>query len=91
MFKDKSDWIRRLGYEPDEKFVDYVKDLVVKNYCLGQYRIRGIDNHGVAIDVFIDIEGKGEEANRIFVAKSGWMVFSNRKLKCNTLLGGKTK
>ena len=90
LFRDKSEWIRRLGYEPNEKFVDYVKDLVVKNYCLGQYKIKSITKYRVIIEVYIDIEGKGEEANRIFVAKSGWMVFSNGKLKCNTFLSGRT-
>jgi len=90
LFRDKSDWIRRLGYEPNEKFVDYIKGLVIKNYCLGQYKINGISKYGVEIAVFIDIEGRGEEANRIFVAKSGLMVFSNGKLKCNTFLSGRT-
>ncbi len=89
LFRDKSDWIRRLGYEPNEKFVDYIKDLVVKNYCLGQYKINSISKYGVEIAVFIDIEGRGEESNRIFIAKSGWMVFSNGKLKCNTFLSGR--
>lgn len=90
LFKDKSEWIRALGHEPDEKFLDYLKNKVIENYCLGQYVIFRIDNHGVAINIFVDIEGRGEKANKIYRVKSGWMVFSNGKLKCNTFIGGWT-
>ncbi|MDE6471907.1 MAG: hypothetical protein K2L52_02645 [Clostridia bacterium] len=91
LFKDKSEWIRALGHEPDEKFLEYLKNKIIENYCLGQYAILGITNYGVAINVFVDIEGGGVKSNKIYRVRSGWMVFSNGKLKCNTFIGGKAK
>lgn len=91
LFKDKSEWIHAFGHEPNEKFLEYLKNKVIENYCLGQYVILKIDNHGVAINVFVDIEGRGEKVNHIYRVNSGWMVFSNGKLKCNTFIGGWTK
>ena len=88
LFKDKSEWIRSLGYEPDENFLVYLKNKIIESYCLERYVILRIDNHGVAINVFVDIEGRGEKVNKTYRVKSGWMVFSNGKLKCNTFIGG---
>ena len=88
LFRDKTPWIRSLGYENDNEFLEYLKKKVVKSYCLGRYVILRIDNHGVAINVFVDIEGGGEKVNKTYRVKSGWMVFSNGKLKCNTFIGG---
>ena len=91
LFKDKTPWIRSLGYENDNEFLEYLKKKVTESYCLGQYVIRDITKYGVAINVFVNIEGRGENFGKIYTAKSAWMVFSNGKLKCNTFLGGKAK
>ncbi|MDE6869295.1 MAG: hypothetical protein K2J75_01065 [Clostridia bacterium] len=91
LFRDKTPWIRSLGYENDNEFLEYLKKKVVESYCLGQYEIRDITQYGVAINVFVNIEGRGENFGKIYTAKFAWMVFSNGKLKCNTFLGGKAK
>ena len=36
LFRDKSEWIRRLGYEPNEKFVDYVKMKIGKSVDISE-------------------------------------------------------
>lgn len=87
LFRDKTPWIRSLGYENDNAFLEYLKKKVVESYCLGQYEIRDITKYGVAINVFVNIEGRGKNFGKIYTAKSAWMVFSNGKLKCNTFLG----
>lgn len=91
LFKDKSDWIRAFGHDPNQKFLEYLKNKVIENYCLGQYAILEITNHGVAINVFVDIEGGGLKTNKVYKVKSGWMVFPDGKLKCNTFIGGRIK
>ena len=88
-FKDKSDWVRSWGHEPNEEFLEYLKNLVVKNYCAGDYFIYGHNEHGVAINVIVEIEGKGEHFGKKYRVKTGWMVFTNGKLKNNTLIAGR--
>ena len=91
LFKDKTEWIHALGYENVDEFFEYLKKKIVENYCLGKYIILQISKYGVAINIFVDIEGAGEKYGKIYKVKSGWMVFSNGKIKCNTFLGGKAK
>lgn len=88
LFRDKSDWIRSFGWESDEKFLEHLKRKVVENYCLGRYVLWNISKYGAAINIFVDIDGRGEKLNKTYRVKSGWMVFSNGKLKCNTFIGG---
>ncbi len=89
LFKDKSEWIKSLGHEPNLKFVEYIKDKIAESYCEGKYHIRSIDKYGVRSTVYIDIEGNGEKRDKKYSLKSGFSIFSNGKLKCNTLIGGK--
>ncbi len=89
LFLDKSEWIRAMGYEPNEKFLDYLKKKIVESYCLGKYKIRNIDKFGVRITLYVDIEGYGIKSNHIYRLKSGFSIFSNGRLKCNTFIGGK--
>lgn len=89
LFKDKLEWIKSLGHEPNLKFVEYIKDKIAESYCEGKYHIRSIDKYGVRSTVYIDIEGNGEKRDKKYSLKSGFSIFSNGKLKCNTLIGGK--
>ncbi len=87
--KDKSDWITSFGYEKINDFLDVLYDLIKKAYCAGNYEIINHDKHGVKINLFISIPGKGLKENKTYNIKSAFMIFPNGKLKCNTLLGGR--
>ncbi len=86
LFKDKSGWIKAMGHDQNDDFLEYLKNEVRKNYTLGQYCILKIDNHGVAIGIRLVIEGAREKRGKTYFLSSGWMVFSNGKLKSNTLI-----
>ena len=87
--KDKIKWVTEaLGWEIVDEFLEHFKKQVLKSYCAGKYYILGIDNHGVAISVKTEISGSGEKTGRTYIVRSGWMVFSNGKLKNNTIIAG---
>ncbi len=89
MFNDKNGLVTdALGWEANDEFLEYLKKQVLKSYCLGLYYILGIDNHGVAISVKTEIKGSGRKTGKTYFVRSGWMVFSNGKLKSNTLIAG---
>lgn len=86
LFKDKSGWIKAMGHEPNNDFLEYLKNQIRTSYTLGKYYIMKIDNHGVAIGIQLIINGAREKSGKTYVLSSGWMVFSNGKLKSNTLI-----
>ncbi len=88
LFKDKSGWIKAMGHEPNNDFLEYLKNQIRTSYTLGKYYIMKIDNHGVAIGIQLIINGAREKSGKTYVLSSGWMVFSNGKLKSNTLIAG---
>ena len=91
LFKDKINWINNFGYRSEEEktlFVKVIKDSIKKAYCSGDYKIRKHDRYGITITLFLKIDGFNEKKDKIYKVKSGFMMFSNGKLKCNTLIGG---
>ncbi len=89
LFNDKNGLVTdALGWEANDEFLEYLKKQVLKSYCLGLYYILGIDNHGVAISVKTELKGSGRKTGKTYFVRSGWMVFSNGKLKSNTLIAG---
>ncbi len=75
-----------MGHEPNNDFLEYLKNQIRTSYTLGKYYIMKIDNHGVAIGIQLIINGAREKSGKTYVLSSGWMVFSNGKLKSNTLI-----
>ncbi len=89
LYNDKEGLVKKaLGHEPNDEFLEYFKQQVLKSYCKGQYYILSINNYGVAISIKVKIEGSGEKTGKTYYVRSGWMVFSNGKLKNNTLIAG---
>ncbi len=88
-FNNKSQWINMLGFKSNEEFLTSYKQKVIKKYCDGEYYIISHNKFGVAINIVIEFDGKGEYLGRTFLTRTGWIVFSNGKLKNNTLLGGR--
>lgn len=88
LFFDKSDWIKSLGYEANNDFLEVLYGKIKEAYFYGHYEIQNHTKYGVKIKLRIDIEGRGIKTGRIYHLKSSFMIFPNGKLKCNTLIGG---
>ena len=87
-FKDKQDWIRSLGYDNNNEFLMVMYKLIKQAYCDGDYKIKNHDKHGVKIDLYLTLPGAGIKSGKTYPVKSGFMIFPNGKLKCNTFVGG---
>lgn len=92
-FKSKLNWYYSWGYKDEDKefFINKVLSLTYESYVKGNYENTAHDKQGFRINVFIDLPGKNEKLNHIYKVKTCWMIFPNGKLKCNTLIGGRTK
>ncbi|MCI6266233.1 MAG: hypothetical protein MR598_05240 [Erysipelotrichaceae bacterium] len=88
LFQDKSEWIKSMGYEPNDKFLKILYDKIKQAYFYGYYEIQNHTNFGVRIKLKVSIEGKGIKIGKTYNLKSSFMVFPNGKIKCNTLIGG---
>lgn len=88
LFSDKSDWIKSLGYEPNGDFLEILYTKIKEAYFYGNYEIQNCTNYGVKIKLKVDMAGKGIKAGKVYNLKSSFMIFPNKKLKCNTLIGG---
>lgn len=64
---------------------------VLTNYSKGHYQIFKHDKYGVQITIFTEIIGINEKKGRKYKFKTGFTVFTNGKLKNNTIFGGKIK
>lgn len=89
LFKDKQDWIRSLGYDNNDEFLKVIYKLIKQAYCDGDYKVKNHDKHGVKIDLYLTLPGAGIKSGKTYPVKSGFMIFPNGKLKCNTILGGR--
>lgn len=92
-FKDKINWFYAWGYKDEDKedFINTVLCLTYESYSLGYYENIGHNKQGFKINIFISLPGKHEKKEHTYKVKTCWMIFPNGKLKCNTLIGGRTK
>ena len=88
LFKDKSNWIISMGYEPNNKFITSLYEQIKQSYFYGKYAIQTHNNFGVKIRINIDLHGQNDKRNKIYNLISSFTIFPNGKLKCNTLIGG---
>lgn len=88
LFSDKGNWIRSFGHAPNDQFINLLYDLIKNAYFTGSYETLSHDKYGFKINLFITIPGKNEKSGKYYNVKSGFMIFPNGKLKCNTLIGG---
>ena len=94
MIKDKGHTLKEMGYKEDEfeMVVAIIGNLVKKEFVKGNYFARLHDKYGYKIGFIInDFPGKNEDQGKFYKIKSGWTIFPNGKLKCNTLVGGLLK
>ncbi len=91
MIKDKGHLLKELGYNESDflEVVEKLKDLVSQEYLNGNYYIKAYDNKGFRIGLILqNFPGKRDKENKYYKIKTGWTIFPNGKLKCNTLIGG---
>ena len=89
--KDKGHLLKALGYR-DFEFNDafeILKKLVKEEFSAGNYNFRIHDEKGYRISLIISkFPRKNEDLGKFYKIKTGWTIFPNFKLKCNTLIGG---
>jgi len=88
VLSDKLDWIISMGYEPNDYFLKTVEQCVKEAYFYGRYKIRAFDKYGMRIDLSLKFPGHGEKQGKIYDLKSGFSIFPEKTLKCNTYVGG---
>ena len=73
LFNDKEGMVKdAMGHEPNDKFLEYFKQQVLKSYCEEKYYILGINEHGVAISIKVEIEGSGKKQEKhIILGQAG--------------------
>ncbi len=95
--KDKLGLFLAFGYTLDDviEISQIIKDLSIKNFCLGNYLKADPNeimiNFGFKININISFPGKNLKSNKIYNLKSCFMIFPNYKLKTNTPIGGWSK
>ena len=84
----KAEWIIAMGYHNFSKFFNTFYILSKENFINGNYEIRTHDKFGARITVKIKFPGVNEKEGKVYSIASGYTIFPNGKLKCNTLIGG---
>jgi len=93
MIKDKGHLLKQMGYKETE-FIDainIIKNLTAEEFVKGNYIFRAHDKTGFKIGFILNFPGKHEDYGKFYKLKTGWSIFPNGKLKCNTLIGGLKK
>ena len=49
------------------------------------------DNMGFRISMILNFPGMNEKSLNNYKIKTGWTIFPNKQLKCNTIIGGLKK
>lgn len=90
---DKGHILKEMGYKEDEfiEAIDTIKYLTTIEFVNGNYTFRIHDKKGYRIGFVLNFPGKHEDYGKIYKLKTGWSIFPNGKLKCNTLIGGLKK
>ena len=91
MIRDKGHLLKEMGYKESEfkEVAILLKNLIRKEFIKGNYFLRTHDKYGFKIGFLIyNFPGGNEDQGKFYKIKSGWTIFPNGKLKCNTLVGG---
>lgn len=89
LFKDKIEWVHIWGYINESEFLKELYRAVKEAYANGNYKLRNHNKYGFQVDLYIIINGANEKKGKTYNLKSGFTIFSEGKLKCNTLIGGR--
>ncbi len=94
MIKDKGHMLKEMGYTESDyaEVVEIIKTLVSEYFVYGNYLFKTHDEKGYRIGFILEkFPGKNEDFGKFYKLKTGWTIFPNKKLKCNTLIGGLKK
>lgn len=86
--KNKKDWIKSMGYYNTNNFINVLLNKTKEAYIQGDYVKLIHNNYGFKININVFIPGINDKYGKLYKIKTAYMVFSNEKLKNNTLLGG---
>lgn len=88
LLNDKGDWIKTLGYDLNQEFVNTLSECILKHYFYGDYVIENHTKYGVRIKINFTLPGSKEKILKLYKLKASFMVFPHGTIKCNTLIGG---
>lgn len=90
-FAKKLNWYYSWGYRDEDidLFKNTFEKLVKEAYSKGNYYLRIHDKYGFKINLEITINGINEKSGHFYKVKTGFVIYPNKKLKCNTIIGGK--
>ena len=88
LFTDKGEWVKSMGYELNNLFIDILCKEIKQAYFYGKYIIQSHNNYGVKININVDLNGINDKNGKVYKLISSFTVFPNGKIKCNTLIGG---
>ncbi len=93
MIRDKGHTLKEMGYKENEfmEAIDIIKNLTAEEFAKGNYIFRAHDKTGFKIGFILNFPGRHEDYGKFYKLKTGWSIFPNGKLKCNTLIGGLKK
>ena len=94
MIKDKGHTLKEMGYYESDfaEAVEIIKNLISEDFVSGNYSLKAHDEKGYRIGFVLEkFPGKNEDFGKFYKLKTGWSIFPNGKLKCNTLIGGLKK
>lgn len=94
MMKDKGHLLKEMGYNKSDflEVIEIIKSLISNNFVKGDYSFKAHDERGFRIGFVLEkFPGKNEDSGKFYKLKTGWSIFPNGKLKCNTLIGGMKK
>lgn len=90
LFRSKADWVNAMGYYENDYDL-FVKILLQKTkeaYFYGNYYKESLSKYGFKINLKIEIPGENEKKGKVYKIETNYMIFSNKKLKMNTPIGG---
>ena len=91
LFNDKIHLIHKYGYYNENDIINELKLANIKAFINGNYKFNIHDEKGYRITIFAKITGINHRIGEEIKIKSGWTIFPDGKLKCNTLIGGEWK
>lgn len=93
LFHDKIHKMHEYGYydASEKEIVDVLSNATIEAFVQGKYECKAHDERGFRITLFAKIKGINHRQSEEIKVKTGFSIFPNGKLKCNTLWGGEWK
>ena len=93
LFHDKIHKMHDYGYynEDEKSIVNILGKATIEAFVQGNYKCNAHDERGFRITLFATIDGANHRKGERIKIKTGFSIFPDGKLKCNTLWGGEWK